>query len=139
MAEKFTKLTITWDQPVDIPSESFRIIGEEAQRICKAWEKDNPTQIMWAAHHGAEIASMQGDNITYVPGALHIGCVSRDRSLSEPSPDEQRRLNLRRAQMRALSDMFFELTGEMPEDKTPDQIRGVIERLRPNPGGNNGK
>jgi hypothetical protein len=98
-SDKVLKIEISFPVPVKLPDGLERAIDALADMVCKQYERENPTMVMWPAGQGAKITSMgvaAGDeHIDFDHSVFAIDCSVREDYYGE------NQFNPEREQLRA--------------------------------------
>lgn len=91
--QRLHKLEISFPCTVDVPEEVIRKIDALVGEVCKLYEAQNPTRIMWPSGHGSKIIWSRIDAAflgrTAEPDAKASGEPDYDESIYEISVSER--------------------------------------------------
>ena len=102
---KVTKIEITFPAPVDFPPGFEQALDALIGMVCKQWERENPTMIMWPAGCGSKITHMPiaaGDErMEFDDSVYAIDCSAReDYGGQNPNNPDRERLRAEAAAAR---------------------------------------
>lgn len=82
MENKITRIEITFPEPVEIASDTYRAFVELADEVCRDYEAANPQRIMWPAGIGGKMTGnwmFDDDDLEFDMTVLAIDCSERER------------------------------------------------------------
>lgn len=89
---KITSIQINFPCGVELPEGFEQALVESVGAVCKAWEKQNPTMVMWPAGIGAKPIWDEPNEPTFDDSVLQIDVTAREdyHGNNEFNPDRER-------------------------------------------------
>lgn len=94
---KISRIEISFPTPVTLPSGFDRALDALIDQVCKQYERDHPTEVMWPASYGSKmlsnpLAMSDEERIEFDDSIYTIGVCCRDDYYGDNphNPDRER-------------------------------------------------
>lgn len=87
-----TGFSVTFSSVLADPYSANRVLDALVEHVCRSWQAENPTMVMWASNLGFKPVASRGGVVGYELGVFQISCEARrDYAGRNPhNPDAER-------------------------------------------------